>query len=68
MYRNEEHRTRLVENPRLRDLNTGEMVEVSAPESFFLDTVLLESAYYRYSGKEYRFLLSRARELGLKIA
>lgn len=52
----------------LRDLNSGEMVEVDSPGSFELETVLLDSAYYKYRGKEFRFLLSQARVLGLKIA
>jgi hypothetical protein len=56
------------EKPKIRDLNSGEVVEVISPGSFELETVLLDSAYYKFCGKEYRFLLSRARELGLKVA
>ena len=54
--------------PQIRDLNTGELVDIPSPGSFQLETVLIDSAYYKYSGKEYRFLLCKARELGLKIA
>jgi hypothetical protein len=57
-----------LDEPKLRDLNSGEFVEVIAPGSFELQTVLLDSAYYKFRGKEYRFLLSKARQLGLKIA
>ena len=56
------------EDPTLRDLNSGEVVDVTAPGSFELETVLLDSAYYKFRGREYRFLLSKARALGLKIA
>jgi hypothetical protein len=56
------------EELKLRDLNSGETVEVISPSSFELETVLLDSAYYKFRGREYRFLLSRARELGLKVA
>jgi hypothetical protein len=52
----------------LRDLNSGETVEIISPGSFELETVLLDSAYYKFRGREYRFLLSKARELGLKVA
>ena len=53
---------------KLRDLNSGETVEVISPSSFELESVLLDSAYYKFRGREYRFLLSKARELGLKVA
>jgi len=56
------------EDWKLRDLNSGELIEVITPGSFVLETVLLDSAYYRFRGKEYRFLLCKARELGLKVA
>jgi hypothetical protein len=56
------------EELQLRDLNSGETVEVISPGSFELETVLLDSAYYKFRGREYRFLLSKARELGLKVA
>jgi hypothetical protein len=56
------------EELKLRDLNSGETVEVISPGSFELETVLLDSAYYKFRGREYRFLLSKARELGLKVA
>ena len=52
---------------KLRDLNSGEVVDVIAPGCFELETVLLDSAYYKFRGREYRFLLSKAREMGLKI-
>jgi len=52
----------------LYDLNSSETVEVICPSDFELETVLIDSAFYKYRGKEYRFLLCRARELGLKIA
>ena len=68
MFGREKEESYTDERPELRDLNSGEMVEVTFPGSFLLETVLLDSAYYKYRGKEYRFLLSRARELGLKIA
>jgi hypothetical protein len=56
------------EELKLRDLNSGETIEVISPSSFELETVLLDSAYYKFRGREYRFLLSKARELGLKVA
>ena len=56
------------QEPTLRDLNSGEVVEILSPSSFELETVLLDSAYYKFRGREYRFLLARARELGLKVA
>jgi hypothetical protein len=59
---------RQFEDWKLRDLNSGEEVEIISPNSFVLETVLLDSAYYRFRGKEYRFLLCKARELGLKVA
>ena len=61
-------RSRRLDEARLKDLNSGELIEVLAPGSFELETVLLDSAYYRFRGREYRFLLSKAREVGLKIA
>jgi hypothetical protein len=57
-----------LDEPKLKDLNSGEFVDVLSPGSFELETVLLDSAYYKFRGREYRFLLSKARELGLKIA
>ena len=59
---------RQFEDWKLRDLNSGELIEVISPGSFVLETVLLDSAYYKFRGREYRFLLSKARELGLKVA
>ena len=59
---------RHLDEPKLRDLNSGEVVDVIAPGCFELETVLLDSAYYKFRGREYRFLLSKAREMGLKIA
>ena len=56
------------EDWKLRDLNSGELVEVISPGSFVLETVLLDSAYYKFRGREYRFLICKARELGLKVA
>lgn len=55
-------------NWKLRDLSTGNSVEILAPSDFVLETVLIDSAYYNRHGKEYRFLLSQAREAGLPIA
>ena len=52
----------------LYDLNSSEMVEVVNPSDYELETILIDSAFYKYRGKEYRFLLCRARERGLKIA
>jgi hypothetical protein len=52
----------------VRDLLTGEMVQIYNPDSYELETVLVNSAYYKYLGKEFRFLLCQARESGLKIA
>lgn len=51
----------------LKDLTSGEMIEVISPSSFELKTVLIDSAYYNFRGREYRFLLSQVREKGLKI-
>ena len=68
MLRDQKIVTRQYDELKLRDLNSGEIVEVMAPGSFELETVLLDSAYYKFRGREYRFLLSRARALGLKIA
>ena len=59
---------RYFDEPKLRDLNSGEIVDVIAPGCFELETVLLDSAYYTFRGRQYRFLLSKAREVGLKIA
>ena len=59
---------RYFDEPKLRDLNSGEIVDVIAPGCFELETVLLDSAYYKFRGRQYRFLLSKAREVGLKIA
>ncbi len=52
----------------IRDLLTGEVVEIHNPDSYELETVLVNSAFYKYLGKEFRFLLCQAREQGLKIA
>jgi len=52
----------------LRDLNSGQLVEIDSPGSFELETVLLDSAYYKYRDRTFRFLLCKARELGLKVA
>jgi hypothetical protein len=52
----------------LYDFNSSETVEVICPTEFELETVLIDTAFYKYRGREYRFLLCRARELGLKIA
>jgi len=49
----------------LRDINTGEEVWVLNPLCFTLQTVLINTAYYLYQGKEYRFLLCKARKAGL---
>ena len=54
--------------PLLKDLNTGEMVTIVCPAYFELETVLVNSAYYRLHNKEHRFLLFDARMAGLKIA
>jgi hypothetical protein len=53
------------ENNLLRDINTGEEVWVLNPHSFCLQTVLINTAYYLYQGKEYRFMLCQARKAGL---
>ena len=50
----------------IKDLNSGELIEIHSPEMFDLETVLLDSAYYTFQGREYRFLLCHARKLGLK--
>lgn len=68
LFTDQKTQPRRYEEPKLKDLNSGEFVEVLAPGSFELETVLLDSAYYKFRGREYRFLLSKARELGLKIA
>lgn len=52
----------------LRDLNSGELVDVQYLASFELETVLIDSAYYKYKDNSYRFLLCKAREAGLRIA
>ena len=54
--------------PMLKDLNTGEMVTIVCPAYFELETVLVNSAYYRLHNKEHRFLIFDARLAGLKIA
>lgn len=56
------------ERKELRDLNSGKMIEITNPDSYELDTVLIDSAYYKFCGQEYRFLLCQARVSGLKIA
>jgi len=53
--------------PMLKDLNTGEMVTIICPAYFELETVLVNSAYYRLHNKEHRFLLFEARLAGLRI-
>jgi hypothetical protein len=53
--------------PALKDLNTGEIVPVISPGNFVLETVLLDSAYYRVYNNEHRFNLSAARKAGLRI-
>jgi hypothetical protein len=68
MFVDEKSVQRPFDEPKLRDLNSGEFVDVIAPGCFELQAVLLDSAYYKFRGREYRFLLSKARELGLKIA
>ena len=50
----------------IRDLQTGEWIEICSPEMFDLETVLLDSAIYTSQGREYRFLLCHARRIGLK--
>jgi hypothetical protein len=67
MFVDEKMLQRQFDEPKLRDLNSGEDVDVIAPGCFELETVLLDSAYYKFRGREYRFLLSKARALGLKI-
>jgi hypothetical protein len=59
---------KLKENREIRDLITGATVEISNPDSYELETVLIDSAFYKFRDKEYRFLLCHARESGLKIA
>lgn len=68
MFGDQRTEPRRFEDLKLRDLNSGEIVEILSPGSFELETVLLDSAYYKFRGREYRFLLCRARELGLKVA
>lgn len=68
MFGDQKLEPRRYEEPKLRDLNSGEVVDVISPGSFELETVLLDSAYYKFRGRDYRFLLSKARELGLKVA
>ena len=46
----------------IRDLLTGDLVEIYNPDSYELETVLVNSAFYKYLGKEFRFLLSQARD------
>jgi hypothetical protein len=53
--------------PRLKDLNTGELVPIISPGNFVLETVLVNSGYYRAHNNEHRFSLSEARKVGLKI-
>ena len=67
MYRETSRKANGQQNGRLRDLCTGNFIEVLAPSDFLLETVLIDSAYYKRDGKEYRFLLSQAREAGLNI-
>ena len=51
----------------LKDLNTGELVPIISPGNFVLETVLVNSAYYRVYNNEHRFDLSQARKAGLRI-
>lgn len=51
----------------LTDLNTGEEVEIISPSYFELETVLVNSGYYRFHQKLHRFRLSEARVAGLRI-
>lgn len=59
--------SRASEVPTLKDLNTGEMIPVISPGNFVLETVLVNSAYYRVYNSEHRFSLSEARKVGLKV-
>ncbi|HSE41796.1 MAG TPA: hypothetical protein VLH08_13620 [Acidobacteriota bacterium] len=59
---------KVVQTREIRDLITGSKVEISNPDAYELETVLIDSAYYKYRDKEFRFLLCQARESGLKIA
>ncbi len=68
MFGDQRQEPRRYEEPKLRDMNSGEVVDIISPGSFELETVLLDSAYYKFRGREYRFQLSKARELGLKVA
>ena len=52
----------------IRDLISGNTVEIHDPESYALETVLIDSAYYTFCGREFRFMLCHARQSGLKIA
>jgi hypothetical protein len=65
MFRMAEPDERKVEKATINDMNTGENVVISNPRSFKLQAVLFSTAYYLYQGKEYRFLLSKARQAGL---
>jgi hypothetical protein len=56
------------EKTEIRDLLTGDLIIIHNPDSYELETVLVNSAYYKNCGKEFRFLLNQARESGLKIA
>ena len=56
------------QNSEIRDLLSGDMVQICNPDSYELETVLIDSAFYKYCGKEFRFMLCHARESGLKIA
>jgi len=53
--------------PLLTDMITGETVQVVSPSSFILETVLINTAYYRVADREYRFRLPDARIAGLPI-
>jgi hypothetical protein len=53
--------------PFLKDILTGESVEIVSPSRFVLETVLMTTAYYRSENREYRFRLPDARIAGLKI-
>ncbi len=59
--------TRKSDVPALKDLNTGEMVPIISPSNFVLETVLLDSAYYRVYNSEHRFSLWDARKVGLRV-
>jgi hypothetical protein len=65
MFRKNEGGILMCSKPTIHDMNTGEQVVITNPRSFTLQTILCTSAYYVHQGKEYRFLLSKARQAGL---